>query len=271
MTSSRRKPRQLSLDRARTPTGLGGWRPGAGRPRGRTTASHARRDAFSSAPLHVTLRIAAGVRSLRNERAVRIVRDVIAVVHRDDFRVVEFNVLGNHVHLLVEASDQHALARGMQRLGIRLARNLNALLGRRGALFAERYHARALRSPREVRNVVRYVLLNARHHAAERGERLARTWIDPFSSAPWFDGWRAPVCHDADWLRALLRAPCPTAPPRTWLLRVGWRRHGLLAFDDVPADRMRRRRDQDHGGTPVTVDRLAPSSTLDECRAPGWR
>ncbi len=235
MTRSQRKPIQLSLDHARKACGRGGWRPGVGRPKGRTTASHARRETFpGSAPLHVTLRIASGVGSLRNERAVRIVRAVIAASHRDDFRVVEFNVLGNHVHLLVEASDQRALTRGMQRLGIGLARRLNVLLGRRGALFAERYHARALRSPREVRNVVRYVLLNARHHAAERGERLARTWVDPFSSGPWFDGWNAPVGHDADWLRVLRRAPCPTAPPRTWLLATGWRRHGLLAFDEVP-------------------------------------
>ena len=237
MPSSRRKSRQLTLDQARRPTGRGGWRPGAGRPRGRTTASHARRAAFpASAPIHVTLRIAPGVRSLRHERAVRVVRTVIAAAgHRDDFRVVHFNVLGNHVHLLVEASDERALARGMQRLGIRLARRLNALLARRGALFAHRYHARALRSPREVRAAIRYVLLNGRHHAAERGQVLARGWLDPFSSALWFDGWRDAIRTDAPWLRALARTSCPTAAPHTWLLDEGWRRGGgPIAVDDIP-------------------------------------
>jgi hypothetical protein len=79
------------------------------------------------------------------------------------------------------------------------------------------------------------VLLNARHHAAERGERLARGWIDPFSSAIWFDGWRAAVRTDAPWLRGLAREACPTAPARTWLLTEGWRRGGgPIDVDDVP-------------------------------------
>jgi REP element-mobilizing transposase RayT len=234
-TSSHRKPRQLTLDQARRPTGHGGWRPGAGRPRSSTTVSHLRRPSFpASAPQHVTLRLAAGVRSIRRDRTVRVIHAVIAAAgHRDDFRVVEFNVLSNHIHLIVEAADEHALSRGMQRLAIRLALRLNAALGRRGTFFASRYHARTLRSPREVRAAIRYVLLNARHHAAEQGQRLSRTWIDPFSSAPWFDGWRDPIRCDADWLRPLLRSPPPTAPPRTWLLTDGWRRGGLLAFDEL--------------------------------------
>ena len=78
-------------------------------------------------------------------------------------------------------------------------------------------------------------MLNARHHAAARGQLLAPGWIDPFSSALWFDGWKGTVRTDAPWLRTLTRTPCPTAPPRTWLLAVGWRRGGgPIAIDDVP-------------------------------------
>ena len=61
------------------------------------------------------------------------------------FRVVHFHVLPNHLHMIVEADGARALVRGMRGLGVRLARNLNTLLGREGALFAERYHARALK------------------------------------------------------------------------------------------------------------------------------
>lgn len=216
--------------------GRGGWRPGAGRPRGRTTCSHATRPAFTPRdPVHVTLRIARGVRSLRREDVVEIVRTAIGRAHRDDFRVVHFNVLGNHLHLLIEAGGAAALARGMHALGIRLARRINAHLARRGPLFAERYHARALRTPRDVRNVLRYVLLNGRHHAAQRGITLPPHWIDPFSSSIWFDGWRDPLRIDRPHLHALVRRGCPTAAPRTWLLRTGWRRAGPLALDDVPA------------------------------------
>ena len=131
----------------------------------------------------------------------------------------------------------------MQGLQVRLARGINRLLERTGSLFATRYHARPLRTPREVRNALRYVLLNARHHAAERGRQLARDWIDPFSSAPWFDGFhadpRAPrgsACLGSppDWLAFLRRQARPTATARTWLLAIGWRRHGLLLPTEVP-------------------------------------
>ncbi len=184
--------------------------------------------------MHVTLRTVEGVR-LRKEGILDVVRAVIeAGGRKDDFRVVEFNVLGNHVHLIVETGGQEALARGMQGLSVRLARRINAQLGRRGSLFGERYHARALRTPREVRNALRYVLLNARHHAAERGERLYRGWVDPFSSAPWFEGWSGPIRTSAPWIKRLLKRERPTARAKTWLLAEGWRKHGPLDVDDVP-------------------------------------
>ena len=228
---------QLTLEQARKPDGKhGGWRPGAGRPRGRKKVAHVEREEFKATqPLHVTWRIAEGVRSLRREAVLEIVRTTLGKhANRDDFRVVEFNVLGNHLHFVIEASGKKALARGMQGIAVRLARAINKLLGRTGKLFKERYHARALTQPLQVRNVLRYVLLNARHHAAERGEKLSRYWVDPFSSAPWFDGWKEPIRNDAEWLTRLRKRPRPTARARTWLLTTGWRKRGLLAFDDVP-------------------------------------
>jgi REP-associated tyrosine transposase len=240
MTHPRRRPRsaQLSLDQARRPTGHGGWRPGAGRPRGRTTVEHGRRPRFAGRiPQHVTLRLRAGLPSLRRHHSLRVVKRALqaACARRpDDFRVCHFSLLANHLHLIVEAAGAEALASGMQGLAIRLAHRLNALLGRRGSLFAERYHARGLATPREVRHGLRYVLSNARHHAAERGARLTRSWIDPFSSAAWFDGWRDALPAREPWQRALLAEPSPLAAPRVWLLTTGWRRWGPLAFDEVP-------------------------------------
>jgi REP element-mobilizing transposase RayT len=233
----RRRHDQLTLDQARRPTGHGGWRPGAGRPKGRATCSHQARTRFpASVPVHVTLKAMRGLSSFRKSAVMRVILAAIAAGgDRGDFRVVHYNVLGDHVHLVVEAAGAAALSRGMQGLSIRLARRINVLLGRRGRLFAQRYHARPLRSPREVRNAVRYVLLNGRHHAAERGDVLARGWVDPYSSALWFDGWKSAIRSDAPWLRELRRMGCPTATPRTWLLSVGWRRGGgLIDIDDVP-------------------------------------
>ncbi|HEY8925678.1 MAG TPA: hypothetical protein VIU64_14925, partial [Polyangia bacterium] len=75
-----------------------------------------------------------------------------------------------------------------------------------------RYHARALRTPREVRLGLVYVLLNFRKHLR------AGPGVDPRSSGPWFEGWERPPSAP--------RAPSPVAPPRTWLGALGWRGAG---------------------------------------------
>jgi REP element-mobilizing transposase RayT len=232
----RKRAVQLTLESARRPVGLGGWRPGAGRPRGHRV-SHGRRARFAARfPLHVTLRVVDGLPSLRTHGALRVVQRAIARFGRGGrLRVVEYAVIGNHVHLIVESLDAEALARGMQALEVSLARRLNRLFERRGTFFAERYHARVLRTPREVRGALRYVLLNHRHHQARRGERLTRDWIDPFSSGYWFDGWRDPVRLTEPRQRELLNVPQPTAAPTVWLLTTGWRRWGPLAFDEIGA------------------------------------
>jgi REP-associated tyrosine transposase len=203
----------------------GGRRPGAGRPPGpRPPVPHSRRPAFTAAhPAHVTLRLRPGVPSLRFPRLVRVFeQSLLRATARPDFRLVHYSLQSNHAHLVVEAADRTALGRGMKALGTRLARAVRRAFGRRGPVLVERYHLRVLRTPREVRNVLRYVLLNARRHAG----RVAGSRLDPASSARWFDGWvtTAPAPP----------GPAPVARARTWLLRIGWRRHGPISPDDVP-------------------------------------
>ncbi len=230
MPKSKWRPHtQLSLVQRRKQDPRGGFRPGAGRPKKPGSISHAARERLAARfPQHVTLRIMAGAPSLAREYLLRIIRRAVRDSHKSFFRVVQFNVLSNHLHLITEATGNDALARGMQGLEVRLARRLNSALIRSGKLFAHRFHARYLKTPREVRNCLRYVLLNRKHHAAE--QRFNKYWIDPHSSAPWFDGW-------AETIRREYRAdePAPTATASTWLLRTGWRRHGTLAFDEHPS------------------------------------
>ena len=137
--------------------------------------------------------------------------------------------MANHLHLVCEAADRPALARGLQGLFIRMAKALNRTLGRSGRVFADRYRDRVLRTPAQVRNALAYVLNNARRHAAERGRRLPPGWLDPCSSAADFSGW-------ASRIRAFVRLddepPLPRA--RTWLARSGWRRAGTIRIDEVP-------------------------------------
>lgn len=121
----------------------------------------------------------------------------------------------------------------MQGLEVRLARRLNSALKRRGKLFAHRYHTRSLRTPREVFNALRYVLLNRKHHATEK--KFGKYWLDPYSSAAWFAGWAEAISKHAWMVRDLVGTPAPTKPPTVWLLTTGWKKHGLLQFDDRPS------------------------------------
>ena len=98
--------------------------------------------------------------------------------------MLHFSVQGDHLHLLVEARDNPALSSGARGLSIRTARAVNKVLGRRGRVWGDRYHARALTTPREVRHGLVYVLMNVKKH------RPAWRGLDPCSSARWFDGFR---------------------------------------------------------------------------------
>jgi hypothetical protein len=183
--------------------------------------------------VHVTLRVRPGVPSLRGGAFVLEFRRSLAEAsERGDFRVAHYSLQGDHAHLIVEAHGKEALGRGMMSIGARLARAVNRVGRRSGPVLDGRYHHRSLRSPREVRRALAYVLLNARRHLAKsRGvSRSVPAHLDGASSARWFDGWRPEVAN---------RFPeAGTAPEvarsRTWLLRVGWRRHGLVDPAEVP-------------------------------------
>ena len=146
----------------------GGARKGAGRkPKGeRAGVSHLARPLLAKRfPVHVTWRMAEGVRNLRTSRHFGVLRRAMyAGALKDGFRLVHYAVMGNHVHLIVEAPDRARLARGMQGLGVRIARALNRVMQRSGRVLGDRYHAHILKTPSEVKRARMYLLTNARHH-----------------------------------------------------------------------------------------------------------
>ena len=180
----------------------GGRRKGAGRPPNGKTAmvSHLKRPAFSKiTPAHVTLRIANDIPSLRSSRRFALIRECFARSRRNrSLRLIEFTVLSNHLHLIVEADDSKALSRGMQGLCVRLAQALNGALKRRGRVFADHFHSELLRSPTRLVNAIRYVLGNAAHHYGVR-------------EADYF-------CSETEEHAGVL------ATPAGWLLQSGWLR-----------------------------------------------
>ena len=154
---------------------------------------------------------------------------------RGRFRLTHYSIQGDHVHLIVEASSARDLACGLKSIAARFARAVNREFHRAGRVLADRCHVHVLRTPREVRNAIAYVLLNARRHLAKSGRVLPPlATIDPASSGRWFDGWRRGVSP--------FTSPPAVAEPRTWLLNVGWRRLGLIDPAEIPGVRAPRRR-----------------------------
>ncbi len=206
----------------------GGFRKGAGRkPKGSEAGvPHATRPPLAGRyPVHVTLKRGPGLPGMRTPQALAVLRRAFAAgCDRFGFRLIHYSIQNSHMHMVVEAEDRASLTRGLHGLTIRIARGLNKLWGRRGQVFPDRYHEHILCTPREVRNALRYVLLNARRH----GRTLAHV-LDLFSSGMWFDGWKEEPSFEG-----LERWGHPVARVRTWLLNIGWRRHGPISVKARP-------------------------------------
>ena len=181
-----------------------------------------------------------GLPSLRDPDVVRTIEAAFrrGCVRRE-IRLVHYSIQDDHAHLIVEANGIRALGQGMKSLASLFAFAVNRALGRTGKVLADRYHLRVLTCPRQVRNAIAYVLLNARRHAAKRIARLRRMGMknvaplspnrtyDYASSGRWFEGWRASVRLDP--------GDAAVAEPRTWFLRKGWRTYGLIDPSEIPA------------------------------------
>ncbi len=222
--------RQLSIP---FPNRWGGKRKGAGRKRraSRKRVSHRTRPRLASRfPVHVTMRVKDDVRRLRNFKMCAVLRRAfVAGCKRQGFRICQFSVQNSHIHLVCEATSAQALSRGMQWFNAAVARGINGHLKRRGGVFADRYHEEIMKTPRQTRNTLCYVIQNARRHRVKLPTDYKG--IDPFSSAWYFDGWK-----DVAWRDDLAPpgAERPVATARTWLLEKGWRRHGLITIEEVP-------------------------------------
>jgi REP element-mobilizing transposase RayT len=225
--ASRFRPLQLDLT---AKSKWGGARAGAGRkPGAQRRDPHRQREPLASRhPCHVTFKVKKDVHPLRSAKLVNeLERSWREACDRGRFRLVQYSIQNDHIHLIVEASTARDLACGLKSIAARFARAVNRVFHRAGAVLADRCHVHVLKTPREVRNAIAYVLLNARRHLAKRGRPLPRTArIDPASSGRWFLGWRRSVAPADD--------PPAIAPPRTWLLSVGWRRRGLIDLAEVP-------------------------------------
>ncbi|NVB81569.1 MAG: hypothetical protein HOV81_24460 [Kofleriaceae bacterium] len=222
----------------------GGKRRGAGRPaKGpRSSERHKKRATLKKhEPVHVVLRADEAVGQLRRREIYKALRGALVTTFtRDDFRIVHVSIQGTHVHLLVEADNRLALGAGMKAFGISAAKRINAALPptadgkrRRGTVFPDRYHAQIIRTPRQARHGLAYVLNNWHKHGL-----VAKDWpIDPFSTGPSFTGWRDLQPSMIEWPPTY--EPLPVWEAKTWLLREGWKKHGLIGSREVPGSKVK--------------------------------
>jgi REP element-mobilizing transposase RayT len=148
-------------------------------------------------PVHVNWRMLPHVWNLRSRRCFRRLEEALwAACDRFGMRITHFSVQGNHIHLIVEADDQTCLSRAMQGLGVRIAKKLNRVMGRKGTVLSDRYFAHLLKTPSEVRRAVHYVLQNHRKHldSAEMADRFSSNAGEPGN--------------------------VPVVPPMTWLMKT---------------------------------------------------
>ena len=242
------------------PKGRGGARTGAGRKaeldeRGkRLHSTHSKRPVFTRhRPLLVTVNFVQGLPSLRRaDLGARGCAAIQAGNQREDFRVVHLALLSNHLHMICEADGPEALARGMKGLGGRIAKAVNAVLRRKGAVVSGRYDLQVLRSLEQVRHAVAYVLRNGEHHGIGHPWRTGDgvPTVDRWTSAAWFSGWSDPVLNVPE-------GGCGAGvvrPARCYLMYKAFEVDGLSYRDPIPGIRkrhvaMKRRAREDVGAT----------------------
>ena len=221
-----------SMRRGKIVRGWGGRRPGAGRkPKGkRAGVRHALRPSTDrERVVFVTMRVRDTVPNLRCKKSYKAI--LAAFSHwreREGFRLLHFSVMGNHVHLIAEARNKRVLSKAMQGIAIRIAKRLNKVGRASGRVFSGRYHSDVLDTPVSVRNVLAYVLCNARKHGIAK--KVKRTWVDPWSSGSAFTGWRGKITCDA-------QDPPPIADPQSDIGRNWHKRGGGIPPDTVPGQR----------------------------------
>jgi REP element-mobilizing transposase RayT len=238
------RQRKLHVQQEMTFKTHGGKRAGAGRPpkAKRSSERHERRPTHDRRhPVHITIRVADDISGLRKRDMYMAIREsTITTAKREDFHIVHFTIQGNHIHLIVEATNKLTITRGMQGFQISASKHINGVMTERsgtrrtGQVFPDRYHSRALTTPREVRNAIAYVLNNWRRHGEDRAS-FARTWkVDPFSNGIDFPGWKELDDSPFSYRPPATYKPLITWLPTTWLLRKGWSKHPPISVHETP-------------------------------------
>lgn len=158
---------KLNLDKGKH----GGRRKNSGRKRIKSKGvSHRTREKVNArTPLHINFKYRI---SVRNKDTLKLLKKSIANARKHGLRILQFSFQSNHIHLIVEATDNRTLTKGMRSLTITFAKGLS-----KGRMQIERYHLHVLKTIRESKNALQYVLFNQQRH-----DRGTYSKVDEYSS-----------------------------------------------------------------------------------------
>lgn len=215
------KPKQLEMN------GLAGWggkRKGAGRKNRSGTLNHLKRQRVNpKAPIHVTMKLREGLPNIQCPEMHEKFKSGLRKAKALGLRVIHYTVERNHIHMMIECSNNSSLSRGMKSLGASFGRAIRAFAGGKGPVFKERFHMRVVKTPMEVRNVIAYVLTNtSKHHKMAPGPT-------PYSSGMYFSEWKKLLGRRAgpvlrEFVPITTDLPEFLCEPKSWLAREGWRK-----------------------------------------------
>jgi REP element-mobilizing transposase RayT len=173
----------------------------------RRQVPHRKRASFGGSALIVSVHQLDGLPSLRTRQVMGVFRKALAIAKdRFECRVLQFSLLSNHVHFVVEAPDEKALGRAMKGLLVRLAKGLNKLWGRKGSVFERRFDSVVVSTMRQVHRALRYVSERAQARDPDPVRRARSVLL-----GPWFKFWKGRR-------QAFRSDESPVAPPRIAIL-----------------------------------------------------
>lgn len=131
---------------------------------------HTHRPVFKKpASLHLTIKIAKEKSNLKNKEVLSILKRAILNSRKMGLRVIHFTLEYDHIHLLIEAENNHLLGKGMQSFGVTLSKAINKLKKTSGQVYRHRYHFRKITSARQLKNVMNYIFRNGLKHGTSAG------------------------------------------------------------------------------------------------------
>jgi REP element-mobilizing transposase RayT len=143
---------------------------GAGRPKIHDAGiRHTKRPRLAKpASLHLTVKIKKNKADIKNKSVLSILKKSIMNARRQGLKVIHYSLEYDHVHLLIEADNNHILGKGMQAFGVTFSKAINRMRKLKGEVYKHRYHFRQISSSRDLKNVLRYIFSNGLKHGTSK-------------------------------------------------------------------------------------------------------